>query len=336
MRARHLWPLVAIGWAMAAPAASAQPLEGLYIGAAGGVNLLASQRLNSSTSAGVTSPSGPAQGYRTGVAVAGSLGWGFGNGLRLELEGSWRSNTRSATSAGLPQSGREDKLGAMANLLFDMDLGASATPYIGVGGGWQHTTQRLALESPAGPTRLTGTSGGFGYQAMAGISLRLPGVSGLSATAEYRFMALAGDRRMAGSGPGGAAARVVGEDANHAVMVGLRWAFDAPTAIPLWRAPPPAAPLASASRSYLVFFAAGDAALSDRARQVLGEAAQAFGRVRLTRIDIASSGPAEPELTRRREEAVAGELARLGVTRAAIGIGEAATASGRHVAIVSR
>jgi outer membrane protein OmpA-like peptidoglycan-associated protein len=77
-----------------------------------------------------------------------------------------------------------------------------------------------------------------------------------------------------------------------------------------------------AARSYLVFFDWNRADLTDRARQILGDAASARTSVRSTRIEV--SGHADRSgseaynqaLSMRRAEAVAAELTQLGVPRA--------------------
>src|SRR5215208_5349797 len=63
-------------------AAQAQPVSGLYVGAGAGVNI----RQDAESRAVRTVPENP------GSAVVGPLGWGFGNGLRVELEGNYRNN----------------------------------------------------------------------------------------------------------------------------------------------------------------------------------------------------------------------------------------------------
>src|SRR5580692_6442321 len=78
-------------------AASAQPVTGLYVGAGAGVNLtqqesiknLASSFLNP-LGAGIAT-SGDLK-RSVGFAGVVSVGWGFGNGLRAEIEGNYRNN----------------------------------------------------------------------------------------------------------------------------------------------------------------------------------------------------------------------------------------------------
>jgi len=85
------------------------------------------------------------------------------------------------------------------------------------------------------------------------------------------------------------------------------------------------------SRTYLVFFDWDRADLTNRARQIIAEAAQATQRVQTTRIEVSgytdSSGTARYNqgLSVRRAQNVSAELVRLGVPRQAItvqGFGE--------------
>jgi OOP family OmpA-OmpF porin len=116
----------------------------------------------------------------------------------------------------------------------------------------------------------------------------------------------------------------LGNDFNHAILVGLRYNFG--QAAP----PPPPAPVAAPapapSRSYLVFFDWDKATLTDRARQIIKEAADNSTHVQYTRIEVngytdTSGAPAyNQRLSVRRAQAVEGELVRDGVPQSAITI----------------
>jgi outer membrane autotransporter protein len=104
---------------------------------------------------------------------------------------------------------------------------------------------------------------------------------------------------------------------------GLRLSFGAPPpAVPA----PVAAPVPSSVRSYLVFFDWDDASLTDRARQVIANAAAASTSVRYTRItvngytDTSGSPSYNQGLSVRRARAVAEELVRDGVPSSVIAI----------------
>ena len=312
-------------------AAHAQPVSGLYIGGAGGANFMQREfnqvyRLNNgprTTTRGQTS-------FDTGVTALASLGYGFGNGLRVEVEGDYRHNDidRSRNFGVLGIRGREEKYGGMVNALFDLDVGSPYVfPYVGAGIGYSWVDRRAYQAAGASSVAVRGVDSSFAYQAIAGLSFPVPPVVGLSVTAEYRYFALTDDRDFgfrSAVAPVGRGRLTVSDNYNHSLMVGLRYAFNvAPP--PMETAATPVAPQAM-NRTYLVFFDWDRADLTDRARQIIAEAAQASQRVQTTRIEVAghtdSSGTARYNagLSQRRAQNVAAELVRLGVPRAAINV----------------
>jgi len=332
----------------AALPAVAQPVSGLYIGAGGGANFLTGEYgksvvySSSAAGPGVVSTSGTKPSYDTGYVGLGSVGYGLGNGLRLEIEGNYRYNRRSAVTGTNSFGGREEKYGPMANVLFDLDVGSPYVfPYIGAGAGYQWvrrisaTTGNINFALPnnnsflARGVRLTtgGTDSSFAYQAIAGLSFPIPPVPGLSLTAEYRYLAMTGVRQytqtLQGGNPFATRKTNTGGDENHSLLIGLRYAFN--TVAPAVAAPSAPAPaVREASRSYLVFFDWDRADLTDRARAIVNEAAQATTRVAVTRIEVSGhtdkSGTAayNQGLSQRRASVVAAELVRLGVPRQSI------------------
>ena len=113
---------------------------------------------------------------------------------------------------------------------------------------------------------------------------------------------------------------------------GIRVTFGAPAPPPSAAAVPVAAPAPEPVRTYLVFFDWDRAELTDRARQIVAQAAAASTRVQVTRIQVnghtdTSGTPRYNQgLSMRRAEAVAAELVRNGVPRDVIsirGFGEA-------------
>ena len=308
--------------------AAAQPVTGLYIAGGGGANFLQQERLQSFSIGGITTPVTGRTPFDAGVVAVGSVGWGFGNGLRTELEGDYRNNRFSKPGLGFTSfGGREQKYGPMINVLFDLDVGSPYVfPYVGGGVGYQWVAQKAQQSSPGTTTNLNGTDGSFAYQAIAGLSFPVPPVVGLSLTAEYRYFSLAGDRTygLSSTGVGAFSGRQKTTDNyNHSLLLGLRYAFNvAPPPIEVPAAP--AAPQAQAARTYLVFFDWDRADLTERARQIIAEAAQATTRVQVTRIEVQghtdTSGTAayNQGLSVRRAQVVAAELVRLGVPRASI------------------
>ena len=289
--------------------ALAQPVNGLYLGGGAGMNLMPPETSRTSIR---TNPSGGVPGQNRvlsyqwhpepGFAGVGSLGFGLGNGLRIEAEGNYRRNDQRGKAA------TEEKFGGMANLLFDLDLGLSYLyPYAGVGAGYVQAN------------RPSEDYGAFAYQAIAGAAVPVPWVNGLSATLEYRFMGMDGDRQTHAytAYPGGSVASAISNDPNHSLLVGLRYAFN--TAAP---AVPPAAgtlPAIPPARTYLVFFDWDSADLTDRARQIIAEAARNSTRVQTTRIEVqgnadrAGAPPYNQTLSLHRAQTVAAELVRHGV-----------------------
>jgi OOP family OmpA-OmpF porin len=314
-----------------AGAAAAQPVTGLYVGAGVGANFMEQQQFRVEPTPGLPPLAGRSS-FDTGIAALGSVGWGFGNGLRIEAEGAYRYNRFSSRQGvpGMSIGGHERKYGPMVNVLFDLDVGSPYVyPYIGAGAGYQWAEQRL--NASAGPlqTGASDTEGNFAYQAIAGLSFPIPPVVGLSLTAEYRYFALGGDRdyRVVTAGPGGPIAGTVKVrgDFNHSLMLGLRYAFNvAPPPVEAAVVTPP--PAAEAARTYLVFFDWDRADLTDRARQIIADAAQATTRVQVTRIEVSghtdrSGSPSYNQgLSVRRAQNVANELVRLGVPRQAISV----------------
>ena len=310
--------------------AQAQPVSGFYIGAGVGANMLQDTTLNGSVNnaAGTKIENEFEIGY---VGVL-SLGWGFGNGLRAEIEGNYRSNDVSDTKVGgasvqgsASGTGTAVSYGAMANILYDFNLGSALgglTPYIGAGAGYiWHDYQDVGARRVTGEQAVyNGDTGAFGYQAILGAALPIASVPGLAVTAEYRFMGTLGhDINGTGNittGSGVSQTRLNSEvdNFNHSLLIGLRYAFNAAPVVAAAAAP------VAAARTFLVFFDWSKADLTDRARQIIGEAASARG-AGVTRIEVngftdrSGSDRFNQGLSERRANAVAAELVRRGVPR---------------------
>ncbi len=315
-------------------AAPAQTVTGLYIGAGAGGNILQTEPFIKHT--------GQAVHYQLGGVGVASLGYGFGNGFRVEVEGSVRQNrVRELSGTTFPTTSGGDRFtyAAMVNGLFDLDIRSPYVyPYLGVGVGyaWSQYDQvhGYGTTTPFNYA-ISGTRGGFAYQGIIGASFPLAPVVGLSLTAEYRFLGTAGDRTYSGAQSfNGASApiRIVQSDAyNHSILLGVRYAFNvAPPAPPPM--PPVATPAPEPIRTYLIFFDWDSASLTTRARQIVAGAAAATHRVQLTRIevdgytDLSGTARYNKVLSVRRATAVAAELVRDGVPRGEIatrGFGEA-------------
>jgi opacity protein-like surface antigen len=245
---------IALVCALAVPAiATAQPVTGLYVGGDLGINFTGSPLSAHDLTRMETGP-GP-----VGLAA---VGWGFGNGLRAELEGSYRTGGINGISTlrtnGSMQplanvSGDARTYAAMVNVAYDIPFHPFALPvqpYVGagIGYGWlglgDASGNGLANFAAPGnnsvlsPDTVTfGTGGAFAYQAFVGASVPLP-IAHLSLTVEYRYFGTAlaevpvyraatGGNTVNGAIPSRSSREgfSLGE---NAVLIGLRYEFGAP------------------------------------------------------------------------------------------------------------
>lgn len=316
-------------------AAQAQPISGLYVGAGAGLNYRQDSTYASRNSNNTTS-------FEYGYAAVGSVGWGFGNGIRAEVEGNYRYNDNDRTTGTgfttRTNSGNVRSYGVMGNAFYDFDLtgfGISPrtfSPYLGFGLGYIWNDWRnigASLSNATTSTRLTinDRAGRFGYQGIVGGAFALDSVApGLALTLEYRYLGSLGpeltstSRTTVGGVTTVANSNLRPTNGNHSALLGFRYAFNAPRPAPVTAVVPPA-PVQTVARTYLVFFDWNRADLTDRARQIIAEAAAARTTVRSTRIEVSGhadrSGPDayNQALSMRRAEAVAAELVRRGVPR---------------------
>jgi OOP family OmpA-OmpF porin len=303
----------------ALPVAAAEPVTGWYISGAAGLNFMQQEAIQKVGSLPTNNLN--AQFDVGGMGVLGG-GYGFGNGFRTEMQFNYRYNGLSSVSGpngnnvsfrNNNNGGSEQKYGPMPTLYYDFyTLSPAYTPYVGVGVGYQIVDEKLNVGGFSTDT----TRGAFATQAIFGVAFPIDSVPGLSVTTDYRFLAIVGNRTYN---------RVeLGNSYNHAITIGLRYAFGSP--------PPPAPPVPMAtpapapSRSYLVFFDWDKAVLTDRARQIVSEAASNSTKVQYTRLEVngytdTSGTPSYNKgLSVKRAQAVAAELVKDGVPAGAIAI----------------
>jgi outer membrane protein OmpA-like peptidoglycan-associated protein len=313
--------------------ASAQPVTGPYVGLGAGINLF-----HDTTS----------RGFRIndediGAVGLGSLGWGFGNGLRAEVEGNYRESEidriAGPGSGGIVgTSGYVRNYGVMGNVLFDLDFSSFGfrpggfMPYVGAGVGYVWTDIKNARVNVGGSGfRIDDSDGNLAYQAILGAAWGFNNaVPGLSLTSEVRYLGTLNPKIDVDRTAGPAQASVPGslrlENNNISVLLGLRYALFQPRPAPVQAAPAPVAPPPATARTYLVFFDWNRADLTGRAREIIGEAAQNARRVSSTRIEVAGhadrSGTPQynQRLSQRRAEVVASELVARGISRNEIGV----------------
>jgi OOP family OmpA-OmpF porin len=300
-------------------AAYAQAINGPYVAGGAGINFLQNQGPRFSVPGGAVM--GNSQSAVGPTAVI-STGWGFGNGIRAEIEGDFRRNATTTPNGG------ELKTGAMANVIYDfVGLVPMVQPYFGVGAGYQWAIEQNPHGAGPGFTYAGPTSyrSGFAYQAILGMAYPIDAVPGLAITAEYRFMGLEGSRSYGVEVTPVAGTPVHGsftpsQDYNHSILIGMRYAFGmAPPAAP---APMPIADMGA--KTFLVFFDWDKYNLTDRGAGIVHEAASYSQGNRYTRIDVdgntdTSGTPQYNQgLSERRARTVAGELVRDGVPQSAI------------------
>jgi len=323
----------------AAGTALAQPVSGPYVSLGGGINQPQDEKLNVSGQPAFVPDSRLR--FDVGPVGSGAIGYGFGNGFRLEVEGDWRQNDVQSWVNPLPAfvHGHSNNYGALANVIFDMDVGANwIYPYFGAGVGYSRTNWNQIYAEPncycGSAFSASGGEGHFAYQGLFGLSFPVAYLPGLSLTAEYRFFSATGS-------PTFPAYTAVGDtitgtrigpttDFNHSGLIGIRYELfpppPPPPAAPVVAPAPAASPAPEAARTYLVFFDWDRADLSARARQIVAEAAQASTHVQTTRIevngytDLSGSAAYNQSLSVRRAQSVEAELVRDGVAQAEIAI----------------
>ena len=336
--------LAATVMALPAAAMAAEPVNGIYVGLGAGFDLL--NNLNGKNYTvqggwnGITRdnsiPSGNL-GSNGGWLVLGSVGYGFGNGLRVEIEGNYRQNhVNVGNSYNTNGGGTFQQYGGLVNALYDFTTVAPwVTPYVGIGFGYlENNLQNAQLNfvgTPYGLKFNDSSKGAAAGQLILGAGWPT-GVPGLSITTEFRFLGEFATQNYGGTGTfngvpqnGVSTSVKFAAPTNESFLLGVRYAFNAAPA-PMPAPAPIAAPAPAAARTYLVFFDWDRADLTGRARQIIAEAAQASTHVQLTQIEVSGfadrTGTAQYNLalSRRRADNVAAELVRLGVPKNVIAI----------------
>jgi len=219
--------------------AQAQPVSGLYIGAGAGGNLLGKTDVTGSTAADKAALGGGnwSTDFAWGYVGVLSMGWGFGNGLRAEIEGNYRRNDleRFTIDGFVAQgaSGRINTYGAMVNALYDIGAVQGWPVQITLGGGvgyaWsRYDSVRGSYTTPFNATyTLNDTAGAFAYQGIVGLTLPVRSVPAFALTAEYRYFAMVAARVNGVAAATGTSVpfSIKHSNENHAVLFGVRYNF---------------------------------------------------------------------------------------------------------------
>ena len=189
--------------------------EGFYASLKGGMNLTHDAGNTLSPDIGAIVPPPPTVDIdlnttvdrSLGGAFIGAVGYGFGNGLRVEGEIGYRMNgldtitldsvdlsiTPPGVSGSIPiglttgLNGDTDVLSFMANLAYDFDTDSGFRPYLGAGVGVAllFTDASLTVPILGDVSLVDDTAVAFAYQAMAGVDYALD--ESWSVGLEYRF-----------------------------------------------------------------------------------------------------------------------------------------------------
>ncbi len=331
MNLRHI---LAAATCLALPlAAHAQPVTGPYVSLGAGTSIENPVNYHFTSSNGT----GRWQ-FNADYAGDAAFGYGFGNGFRIQLDGNFFRNTgkkfdRNAVGQGRV-SGGEQKYGPMVNVLYDIKLGLPVVPYVGAGAGYQWVDMDPALVNSNGQ-RTSGTAGSFAYDVIGGVSYPVPGMPGLSLTAEYRFMQLTENRKYNYFNPAVTVQtnkHVFGQESDHTFLLGLRYQLFQPpapavaTAAVVQTVAAPAAAPAPVAKTYLVFFDWDKYNLTPRAVQIIAQAASDSHTNNVTTLNVSgytdTSGTPQYNqgLSERRAQAVAAQLVSDGVSQSEISI----------------
>jgi outer membrane protein OmpA-like peptidoglycan-associated protein len=325
-------------------AAHAQPVTGPYVSAEGGFSIFNPVNYKYEDSGGfgqgkyLTKPS---------YAAVASVGYGFGDGFRVEISGDYLRNTFHKNdfhesyfgnnyNFQYRTHGGENIYGPMLNVLYDVNAGLPVYPYVGAGVGyqWDQLSSRLKDDFTGG--QVYGDKGSFAFDVIAGLSYPIPMVPGLSVTAEYRFMMLTESRKYNSSyteefssavhsnvqaAVGSYGPVKLGQQSINSVMLGLRYQIFNPPPMAPAPAPAPvaAAPAPAPAKTYLVFFDWDKSSLTPRATEIIAEAASDSKSTSVTTIDVSgytdtSGTPVYNQgLSERRAQAVAAQLVTDGV-----------------------
>jgi outer membrane protein OmpA-like peptidoglycan-associated protein len=306
-------------------AAHAQPVTGPYVSLGIGTSI------SNPTNYGAPTASGKTLTHIDYAGVA-SVGYGFGNGFRIQLDGNFyrntfRKNKDETSGIDYGATGGQKTYGPMVNVLYDIPVNFPLIPYVGAGAGYQWVKLNTDLRTgPGSFGEAGGTAGSFAYDVIGGASYYIPGVPGLAVTGEYRFEQLTSHRNYNTIG----GTFKAGQLSSHTFLIGLRYQLfnppPAPMAAPAPAPAPMAAPAPAPARTYLVFFDWDKSDLTSRATDIISQAASDSKTGNVTTLDVSgytdTSGTADYNqgLSERRAKAVAGQLVTDGVPASEIEI----------------
>ena len=323
--------------------ANAATITGPYVSGSAGYDLTQTQHGHFSPGSGADGFGSNAGGsakfrHQNGYTGNVSLGYGFGNGLRAEVEGDYfysQINHVNGNAAPGKTYGGDRNYGALVNVLYDIDLNkhfglnVPFTPYVGVGAGylWSSLHDTSTHYANGSMTSWNGTRGGFAYQGIVGVAYDITDVPGLAVTADYRMVGQDFYNGAFESHTGGRSGHVNFDPRfNHQFSIGLRYAFNSAPPPPQEEVPPATMlPIPAPARTYLVFFGFDSTTIQARAQNIINSAADAIHSTKVVRIRVNGYSDSSSihggergaaynlKLSERRADAVKAELIRDGV-----------------------
>lgn len=314
MRMRYLLAGTALLATMATTAAMAEN-PGLYVNILGGWNQPRDADISGAGFKNEVS-------YDAGWAAGAAIGYALRNGVRLELEFTYRWNDVDFIKGVSGASGDVKSYTGMVNAIYDINTDSRWTPYVGIGLGVNHAEQKVRSSATS---VIDDSDTAFAVQGILGLAYAL--TDHVRLTADYRYMAAISPSYKGGG-------REIDQHQNHTMLVGLRYAFGPPPAKPVAVAPPPPPPPPTPQppqRNFLVFFDFDKYDITPEAQRVIAQAHDNYRRANVTRLNLtghtdrAGSDRYNQALSLRRANAVKAAMMRLGVPEnqiAVVGKGE--------------
>ena len=305
-----------------ASAANATHVNGYYVSLEGGANWVEDLdvvQLRDPDPAGGGVLSNATFSVDTGWAVMATVGHGFANNFRVELEVGYRNNHTT-----LPTEAELEEWSAMVNVLYDIPLTERLSLSVGAGAGADFANLNIGVLS------FDEDQWSFAYQGIAGLNYSLS--DRLDLFANYRYFRVSepefeGRAVFAGPAPGSLDAQF-DDIVKHTATIGLRYHFGAPAAEPMVAPPPPPPPSepAAAPKEFIVFFGHNKSNLTPEAMDVIKQAAAAakqYGSSTVTVVghaDRSGSPKYNQGLSLRRANAVKGALVGEGIAGGSISV----------------